>query len=306
MKLTCDLCGGTLQMNAGGKDASCKNCGLCYPMDVLREKLGLCAAAKSPEPVKPAEPEVVAPAVQEEPVVAPVVSEEPAAPVVPEAPVTGLIIPPEPAEPVAAPEAREEIVETPVAEEPFSMQVARVSGGCLEGTVTQGSIGIGENVYLNGDYSSPYRVYRFDDDPNLVRATAGMTIKLRLADCPRALVKSARTVDGDTTPAENAYHFPGTVDEYFTGLLQVNFPEYKLRKNIAWEEMEVPVNYMLLKDGYPAIAIFVFDSHDAKSRYQAQKAMEVFGRSGVSCTHFYEEYRNEPAYVVDRIRSAMG
>ena len=63
MKLTCDLCGGTLQMNAGGKDASCKNCGLCYPMDVLREKLGLCAAAKSPEPVKPAEPEVVAPAV---------------------------------------------------------------------------------------------------------------------------------------------------------------------------------------------------------------------------------------------------
>ena len=283
MKLTCDLCGGVLQMNAGGKDATCKTCGLCYSIDLLREKLGLGATAKPQE--KPVAPVV------ETPVVEPPVVETPVAPVV-AAPVVET-----PVEPV---------VETPVAEESFAMQVARYANGCLEGTVTQGSIGIGESVYINGDYTTPYRVYRFDDEPNLVRATAGMTIKLRLASCPRSVEKNARTVVGDTTPAENAYHFPGTVEEYFTGLLQENFPAYKLRKNIAWEEMEIPADYLLLKDGYPAIAIFVFDSHDAKSRYQAQKAMEVFGRSGVSSTYFYEEYRNEPAYVVDRIRSAMG
>ncbi len=40
MKLTCDLCGGTLQMNAGGKGAACAGCGMTYSMDALREKLG--------------------------------------------------------------------------------------------------------------------------------------------------------------------------------------------------------------------------------------------------------------------------
>ena len=283
MKLTCDLCGGVLQMNAGGKDATCKTCGLCYPIAVLREKLGLGAAAQPQE--KPAEPEKVIPVVEE-------VIETPVVPVEQEEPVAKATV--------------ETIRLTPLAEKPFAMQVDRFSNGCLEGSVQQGSIGIGENVYINGDYSTPYRIYRFDDEPTMVRATAGMAIKLRLASCPRGVLKQVRTVDGDPTPAENAYHFPGTVDEYFTCLLQENFADYKLRTNMAWEDMQTPVNYMLLKGGYPAIAIFVFDSHDAKARYQAQKAMDVFGRSGISCTHFYEEYRNEPAYVVDRIRSAMG
>ncbi len=39
MKITCDLCGGTLQMNPGGQTALCTGCGLCYPMARLREKL---------------------------------------------------------------------------------------------------------------------------------------------------------------------------------------------------------------------------------------------------------------------------
>lgn len=39
MKLTCDLCGGTLQINSGGKGATCTNCGLGYTMERLQEKL---------------------------------------------------------------------------------------------------------------------------------------------------------------------------------------------------------------------------------------------------------------------------
>ena len=40
MKLTCDICGGTLQMNSDGKGASCVNCGITYSVERLREKLG--------------------------------------------------------------------------------------------------------------------------------------------------------------------------------------------------------------------------------------------------------------------------
>ena len=40
MKLTCDLCGGALQMDKDGQSAVCTQCGIAYPMERLREKLG--------------------------------------------------------------------------------------------------------------------------------------------------------------------------------------------------------------------------------------------------------------------------
>ena len=39
MKLTCDLCGGELQMLAGGQQAQCVDCGLEYPKERLLEKI---------------------------------------------------------------------------------------------------------------------------------------------------------------------------------------------------------------------------------------------------------------------------
>ena len=39
MKLTCDLCGSDLQMNANGQSAKCINCGLEYPKERLMEML---------------------------------------------------------------------------------------------------------------------------------------------------------------------------------------------------------------------------------------------------------------------------
>lgn len=39
MKICCELCGGSLRMNAGGKDAVCVNCAMTYPVDRLREML---------------------------------------------------------------------------------------------------------------------------------------------------------------------------------------------------------------------------------------------------------------------------
>lgn len=39
MKLTCDLCGGELQMNANSQGATCVGCGMNYSLDSLRKKL---------------------------------------------------------------------------------------------------------------------------------------------------------------------------------------------------------------------------------------------------------------------------
>lgn len=48
MKLTCDLCGGELQMKTGG--AVCSNCGLEYGEDRIREKIAEQKPASDPKP----------------------------------------------------------------------------------------------------------------------------------------------------------------------------------------------------------------------------------------------------------------
>lgn len=50
MKLTCDLCGGELQMNACGQGACCANCGLEYSKERLMEMLNS-GTTVNPEPV---------------------------------------------------------------------------------------------------------------------------------------------------------------------------------------------------------------------------------------------------------------
>ncbi len=39
MALQCDICGGTLQMDAGGKTATCINCGMTHSLERVREKV---------------------------------------------------------------------------------------------------------------------------------------------------------------------------------------------------------------------------------------------------------------------------
>lgn len=70
MKLTCDLCDGSLQVNSGGKSASCVNCGLTYSMERLREKMTADSSAVEPEttPEPPIDPK---PAAESDPIAAP-------------------------------------------------------------------------------------------------------------------------------------------------------------------------------------------------------------------------------------------
>lgn len=281
MKLTCDLCGGALQMNLGGQDAACKTCGLVYPLERLREKL----SQKTPTQPKQTAVEPKQAVVEPKQTVV-----EPKKVVV------------EPKQVVVEPKQEAEV---PVIQQ-FVMQVEGVSGDCLVGCVQQGSIGIGECVYVNHDYANAYRIYHLGDDSDVVCVKPGMRAKLHLVSCPKKVLRNAQVLTGNQLPVENAYNFPGSVDAYFASLLQRKFPEYAVQTQVAWEGLKLPVSYLLLQNGTPAVAVFVFDSHDAKARYQTEKAVTVFQQAGIGCTHFFRDYRNDLPYVVDRIRSAMG
>ena len=62
MKLTCDLCGSELQMNADSQGATCTGCGMNYALDTLRQKLNA-----QPQPPTPSN-SVFSPCAPEQPV----------------------------------------------------------------------------------------------------------------------------------------------------------------------------------------------------------------------------------------------
>jgi len=177
--------------------------------------------------------------------------------------------------------------------------------GDLSGWVQQGGIGLGDSVYLDGDYSHPYRIYSINDDANITRARSGMPVELFLADCPRWILKKARIVTGDPEPVANCYNYPGTIREYFSDLLRSEFSEYTIRADITHDQIKIPADLMFYKDGKQVLAVYLINSNNSKNRYQAEKAVRIYASEGTSCIHFFEDYRNDMPYVIQRIRREL-
>lgn len=186
----------------------------------------------------------------------------------------------------------------------FVMENSGCGIGDLSGRVQQGGIGIGDKVYFDGDYEHPYRINCINDDAYATCAKEGMPAELFLTKCPKRILKKVRVVTGDPNPVVNAYNFPGTVRQFFYHLLLRQFPEYEIRMDVPHEELTIPVSYMLMRGEKPVVAVFVIDGHH-KSRYQAEKAAGIFEAEGVGCTHFFENYRNDMPYVIERVRAAL-
>lgn len=252
MKITCDLCGGALQMNLGGQSATCTSCGLVYTMDRLREKLKGQNGQKDP------------------------------------------------------PESQKTYPPFDYVPEQFVMENNGGGNGDICGRVQQGGIGLGDIVYIDGNYDRGYKVYSINDDPYMTCAKAGMPAELFLVKCPRKVWKNARRVTGIPNPVANAYNYPDTVREYFDHLLMGTFGEYEIRGDVPKDGLSIPVTYLFCRNRKPVLAVFLIDSNDSKGRSQVRKAERIFAPEGVACTHFYENYRNDAPYVIDRVKGALG
>jgi len=272
MKLTCDLCSSPLQVNPGGQAATCINCGLSYSMDRLREKLSDSAPAQQ----KPAFSQPIPLTTNDRPVHSTPVNQEPTAATAPFVPLQ------------------------------FIMENNQRGRGDLCGIVRQGGIGVGDSVYIDGDYSHPYRVYLINDDSAVASVKAGMPAELYLVSCPRKVLKNAHMITGIPNPVANAYNFPGSVHEYFSTLIQQNFSNLRLLNRVPHRDLTIPVNYLFYRGDVPVLALFVINSNDNRARYQVQKAAKVLGAMNIGTTHFFEDYRNDAPYVIKRIRGVLG
>ena len=188
----------------------------------------------------------------------------------------------------------------------FVMENNGSGNGEICGRVQQGGIGLGDVIYIDEDYDHPYKVYSINDDPYMISAKAGMPAELFLVKCPRRVWKNARRVTGAPDPVANAYNYPDTVKEYFDHLLMGTFKEYEIRCDVPKAGLNIPVSYLFCKGGKPVLAVFLIDSNDSKGRSQVRKAERIFAQEGVACTHFYENYRNDAPYVIDRVKGALG
>ena len=107
-------------------------------------------------------------------------------------------------------------------------------------------------------------------------------------------------------PILKGYNYPDTVREYFDHLLMGTFNQYEIRTDVAKDELNIPVHYLFCKNGKPVLAVFLIHSNDSKARSQVRKADRIFAWEDVACTHFYENYRNDAPYVIDRVKDALG
>ena len=189
----------------------------------------------------------------------------------------------------------------------FVMHNNGTGGDDLRGWIQQGGVGLGDKIYLDGDYSRPYKVCCINDNNHIPSAKAGERVTLKLSErVPRNLLQTAVTVYGTPTPIINAYNYAGTTEQFFTYLLVNAFPQYEIYADVEHSELSGPVNYLFCKNGKPVLAVFVVNTHDSKGVYRIDKAARIFKADGISCTNFYANYRNDTPYVIKRIQAALG
>lgn len=217
-----------------------------------------------------------------------------------------------------------EIDGTPLAElkpgdictEPFSMYISKASCKAREGKwmlevygkIQSGCVANLDTVFLNGDEKSRWAVVSVESqstDPVYHRACAGMDVKLRLMGEKRAEISNAVSLWGVATPTESADHFFGTPQQFFAALLARDFRDFDVWADVRWGGVTRPISFLLCQGGKPQIALFMLDSWDGPDRWQVEKSMEICRGLGVTALQFFNDYRNEAAYVVRRIRQAL-
>lgn len=268
MKITCDLCDGTLQMNQGGQGATCTTCGLTYTMARLREKLTVKASVATVSPATSISNDIIYDVKDWQKA-----------------------------------DTNERTFDfVPVQ---FTMSVTKIGADHIAGQIQQGGIGLGDSVYINHDYEHPYTVRRLNDG-SLPDAKAGMWVQLYLKECPKRILKKSNVLTGNRTPVANAYNYPGDVYEYFSHLLTGAFENYEIRRDMYQDDPYTPVTYLFYLNQKPILVLFLINSKDCAARTQVKRAARSCAQEGVACIHFYEDYRNDASYVINRVRDALG
>lgn len=141
----------------------------------------------------------------------------------------------------------------------------------------------------------------------------------------------------------DVYSFPGTPEEYFAQTLTRYFPGYEIRRNVDFAQIYDPtgavrtaartpgsafrtefhrsvandmlrgsyprLTFVLYQNGQPELAILLGPKcayDDADLRLAVNRMGLALRQKNIAFQRYYEEFRNDVAYVYERIREDLG
>ena len=328
-KLTCDLCGGTLEINKGGKGATCIECGLTYSMEHLREKLGIGTNESKKEEKKEEkylpidEIEIELPDENKEEEVIYSGSWEAAEEDITyegeweiesdegdvvngswepyeETNINGTLI--------------TEADVSKVSAGPFRFAVSKIKGNTLTGKVIDGYAQLDSNVFIGSAFGPSCKITYIDrtDDNTILGAfsecvckgmNATITVNANKRDLKAANMLFGKGVTDGYFPAD-IYHYWGEPKDYFAGLLLQKFSDYDIYKDCILTDENIKADFALCKDGEIKLAIFLFGTGDLSER-KVSNILSAVKEKGISAIRFIPNFRNSETYVESRVKAAL-
>lgn len=160
---------------------------------------------------------------------------------------------------------------------------------------------------------------------------------------PAAQKRSYDMTAGVVNTGVDVYSFPGTPAEYFAQVLSRNFPGYEIRRNVDFAQLYDPTGEIraaarnpvavfrtqfhrtvandMLRGSYPKLTFVIFRygqpkiaillgpkaDYDNVDKWLAADHMGLALRQkGIAFQRYYEEFRNDEAYVRERIQEDLG
>lgn len=106
-------------------------------------------------------------------------------------------------------------------------------------------------------------------------------------------------------PSADCYSYRGSVDEYFARIFAGCFPELRVFRDerLAGPD-DIPVTFLLYRDGAPKLAVILCDSQEYDRR-RITNTMDACKERNIPVQRYFRNFRNNAQYVIDRVSKAL-
>lgn len=141
----------------------------------------------------------------------------------------------------------------------------------------------------------------------------------------------------------DVYNFPGTPEDFFAQVIARNFPDYEIRRNVDFAQIYDPtgairvaaqtpgstfstrfhksvaddmlrgsfprLTFVICENGQPQVAILLCDKADYDNEYKRNKVNSMglaLRQKNIAFQRYFKEFRNDEAYVRQRIEEDLG
>lgn len=335
MKIACDLCGGRLTVDPGGRTASCEECGMPHALARVREKIRLAMedtftedlSAKLPfsdEPPLPDDALKNMPDYSELPFPMDTVVRRPdGKPVLIS---SNPLFPPPDAEPPVKPKKKSTRKKTQ-AKEPtihrfvfwiFSKSHFRGNNRTITGKVASGTVCVGDEVMEDDTpfyhTCTTYKIAGIKiNGQSVQKAYAGqqpVELIFEHVDSRSAFRHCDRLFGREMledAPAVDAQSWKGSLEDYFAEILEKFFPEYDVLRDTAVGGMDEscrPISFALVDENGPALAIIFCTGYDYRRR-EVEDTVRACEKAHIPVQRYFREYPNNAAFIYKRIKDEL-